>query len=49
MFDKILVENNESLENKSKQELLSEIKRLNNIINIQKDKLEKFEKKTRWT
>ena len=42
---KLLVENNESLENKSKQELLYEIERLNNIINVQKDKLEKFEKK----
>jgi hypothetical protein len=30
---KLLVENNESLENKSKQELLYEIERLNNIIN----------------
>ena len=41
----LFVENNESLENKSKKELLYEIERLNNIINIQKDKLEKFEKK----
>ena len=42
---KLLVENNESLENKLKQELLYEIERLNNIINVPKDKLEKFEKK----
>ncbi len=41
----LIVEDKDSLENKSKQELLYEIERLNNIINVQKDKLEKFEKK----